>query len=175
MEVKTKEQFYTLWNRGLFGNKLRTWDRLEQFKNFNGTVSIRYKESMGLCAYNVPAIEVGLVVNEWIKKGAKSNLITLNESAPDNLLIAQGELATVCGELVFRHSDVKGKMRDAMVHDYGIKALCYLKRILFPASLDDLEELRELYPESVIELGIYSVAVGSCPHRNMVIWEVRNY
>ena len=44
-----------------------------------------------------------------------------------------------------------------------------------PSSRDDLDSLFDLYPDSAIELTTFDINVGQFPHRNTIIWEVRNY
>lgn len=58
---------------------------------------------------------------------------------------------------------------------HGIVAWQMLRYYLDPSSFSDLEVLLDNYPGHVVELGAYSTHVGLIPHRNTVVWEVRNY
>lgn len=182
MQIKYKEHFYKKWEQGSLGNKPRTWSSYTDLmkSTYEGTVSLRYKGAGGggFVAYNVPVIKVAEKIAEWKSKGAQQELITFNESAPDERLIAQGELMNGVEGLAFRYSTYKGKMRDAMAqatHVYRLQALQYIKSICMSNSYTDLLELMALYPESVIEFGAYEMPVGECRSRNVLIWEVRNY
>ncbi len=57
----------------------------------------------------------------------------------------------------------------------GLTAERLLRAKMTASSYSDLQTLLELYPSSVIELGVYATPVGELPNRNTVIWEVRNY
>ncbi len=50
-----------------------------------------------------------------------------------------------------------------------------LRRHLNENSLDDLWELIEAYPDHVIELSSLDRCIGTVPHRNGILWEVRLY
>jgi hypothetical protein len=44
-----------------------------------------------------------------------------------------------------------------------------------PSSRDDLDALFDLYPDAAVEFACFPHNLGIFPHRNTVIWEVRNY
>lgn len=60
-------------------------------------------------------------------------------------------------------------------HWAGNKARYILKHYLNENSLDDLEILLEEYTDHIVELSALDRCLGTCQHRNAVIWEVRNY
>lgn len=186
MIVETKRQAFALYHGGRFGNKLRTWDTVRDFvySNYCGLVTMRYKGTItgkAWYAYNVKSSAVADKAKEWIAQGADPMLIVLNESAPDDRLIVQGELIhTPRGYCFIRRFD-KVKMRVAMTMSNakdevtGLRALAELRRVCTGSSFDDLMELSELYPDSVIEFSVYAMCLGSCRGRNVIVWEVRNY
>lgn len=55
------------------------------------------------------------------------------------------------------------------------EARAVLARHLNANSRNDVEELLGQFPEHVIELSALNRCLGSVPHRNAVIWEVRMY
>jgi hypothetical protein len=148
MIVETKRQAFALYHGGRFGNKLRTWDTVRDFvySNYCGLVTMRYKGTItgkAWYAYNVKSSAVADKAKEWIAQGADPMLIVLNESAPDDRLILQGELIhTHRGYCLLRRFD-KVKMRVAMTLSgeadevVGITALATLRHACTGSSFDD--------------------------------------
>lgn len=180
--INNKKQMYALYEGGAFGNKLRTWDSLQDYykSTYYGTVSMRYKGKSGggWTAYNVERIAVNSIVEKWENEGADVNLIVLNESAPDDRLTIQGEVMRDFTGLYVFWSDLKTKMRIAMQQGKeakGLAAKFLLQKHLTPASYDDIMDLLDMYPDSVIEFSAYQMCLGDKRGRNAVIWECRNY
>jgi hypothetical protein len=159
-----------MYQKGLFGNRIATWTSINDFykSGYNGKVTLRDKNQQGgLCQYNVDSKDV-----------PKSDSIVINISAPDEFLLFQGEITRSKDYLYLFASCEKTKMRDALksaIGFTGLDVVRLLKMSMTPSSYDDLQDLFELYPDSIIELGVYSINVGLLPHRNTLIWEVRNY
>jgi hypothetical protein len=164
------------------------WDTLDdlQGSGYSGLVSVRYKQANSpYCRYLVPVSAVPLCIDEFSRQGASPSLFTFNESAPDDDLLIQGEVFRQNILDIAEHppyltySSAKLPMRKALQQDshhaYGIKALTILKHYLDPNSYADLEELWERFPSSVVEFSTYSRQLGIYPHRNTIIWEVRDY
>jgi hypothetical protein len=177
MEIRTKRQFYSLWRAGVLGNKPREWS-LETFKaepSPPGSVSVRELGAVGggRCEYRVKPSNVSTVVAQW-----GSPQVSINESAPDEKLILQGEILRD-GEWYLRYSTLplpmRQALRDAPRDAYGLGALSILRWALNPSTFGDIEDLLELYPDHVVEFGAYRCLVGSLPGRNAFIWEVRKY
>jgi hypothetical protein len=185
VKIKGKAEMYKLYEAGAFGNKLRTWTSTDAFlaDDYKGLVTLRYKAAAGgggWCAYDVPADKVTETVAQWVSEGADPALVAVNESAPDEKLIVQGDVGRLpeAGGFVFNHASEKTKMRIAMKnsqHSYGIEAQTLLREQLSPNSYDDVMTLLDLYPGSIVEFSAYAMNVGQLPGRNAVIWEVRNY
>lgn len=180
--VPTKEENYRLYQSGCFGNKLRTWNTLEELdcSTYRGSVVIRYKEpGSSFCRYEIPFARLRQVVSELEDFGAHRSKMTFNESAPDTLLVIQGEVARSTDHLTLYYSDLPLPMRKALkLKAYtlsGLEAIFLLRRNLFPCSYDDLQELLDLYPDSVIEFSAFSRSLGNCRNRNTIFWEIRNY
>jgi hypothetical protein len=169
-----------LYKRGLYGNKLRTWYSLSEFYSTNhaGTFTLRYSGGVGgmYCAYDIKNVKEK--ADEFISKGAQSKNFIINESAPDENLLIQGEITRNQFGYSLFYSNKKGKMRDCLkdgIQVYGLEAKMLLQNYLFPSSFDDVIELLDEYPDHAIEFGAYTMALGDCNGRNTIIWEVRKY
>ena len=182
MVVKDKKQFYQMYDKGLFGNRFRSWKSVDDFleSDFYGEVSLRYSGEYGgkFCQYNVSRDEVEEVIKQWILRGADREKIKINESAPDDDLIWQGEIMRSLDSYDLTYSYEKTKMRTALENALfmrGVNVIRLLRKTLTPCSFNDLMELFDMYPDSIIELSVYKYPIGCLSHRNAVIWEVRNY
>lgn len=184
---------FDVWQAGLFGNMLRTWNSLKEIESsgYRGTLSMRYKGDVGgkWTKYNVNIHDVAIVQQEWISQGAELGRITFNESAPDTDLVVQGEVMHCDSEkryvdkegfgLFFRYSCKPMKMRDALKtdqhHAWRLEARMLLERFLTPASYSDISELLEYFPGHSVEFSTYRYCLGNIPGRNTIFWEVRKY
>ncbi len=182
--VQNKVEMYKLWEAGALGNKIRSWSRLESITDsgYNGTISIRVKQSGGggKCAYSVKQADAPAIVKQWMSEGVPWEAITFNESAPDNLLITQGEIIQTYDRYELRYCEEKLKMRDAMKDDKakkmrGASVIYYLSTRMTPSSWEDMKDLFDLYPDAAIEFSVYDMCLGCYPGRNTIIWEVRDY
>lgn len=180
MDISTKSINYNLYKRGLYGNKLRTWYSLNEYikSGYNNTVTLRYSGVGGgmYCAYNI--INPKLKIEEFVKQGANRDLFIINESAPDENLLIQGEITKDYRGYNLFFSLEKGKMRDCLkngIQTNGLKSKIILQKYLFPNSYNDIMELIELYPNHIIEFSSYEFKLGDCQNRNTIIWEIRNY
>ena len=174
--IDTKEKFYALWEKGLLGNKPRTWTSREALASsgFTGTVSARTRGAGpgGKAVYRLSVLDALAASTDWLD-------VTFNESAPDELLLLQGEVARLSCGLYLHYDTTPGlKMREAMKvakDAYRVVALLLLRSYLWPSSFEDLAELLDAYPEHVIEFSAHGCATGCYPHRNTLVWEVRRY
>jgi hypothetical protein len=187
--VLTKRQNYSLWQGGAFGNKLRAWRTVEEWRDsgFAGRVVLRMVEGgKGPCRYNLLPDEVESVVHDWITMGITSDQIMVNEAAPDHDVILQGEylndiyaLDGKVGWGYFRYSRHRSQMRDALAAasevSHGLRSDLLLKLAMTPSSYDDWNGLIERYPGHVLEVSIYDRCLGDIPGRNSLVWEVRRY
>lgn len=186
MEIRTKAEFYRLWEAGVLGNKLRTW-RDPQAAQASGvpTVGIRYADPRGGGTPKFTICEnpgIPAMWDEWLREGYDHRGMVVCEAAPDLLATIQGE---VCRDVWGWHGllgRVTGgkRMRDSMRDGdlkpcHGVQVLDLLHRFMDPSSRDDLEGLLEIYPAATVEFTCYSVDVGFLPNRNTIFWEVRNY
>lgn len=155
--------------------------------------------------YGVPADGIQAALGELQTVGIHASDIWFNESAPDDHLLLQGEYTDIerPGYVVDRYlmySRAKTQMKKALAlplaidlyipghlnwsheahcqfrhESEGLRTDLLLQSVMNANSWDDFCELRLLYPQHVIEFSVYDHCVGDCPHRNTLIWEVRDY
>ena len=184
MKITTKKEMYTLYERGMFGNKLRTWDPFTtaygRLKD-EDKVCVRYKKPGNKWTlFNVSFLDAVRAIGKFvIEEGAKVELFTLNEVGQDEKIILQGEVMHSVRGIELTYSQQPSIMhRHAMKqakHADGLEAVCYLRALLSNDSYEDLMALLDTYEDAVIEFTAYAVDVGTCKWRNTVVWEVRNY
>ena len=181
MILKNKVDSYAIYQQGGFGNKLRTWSDYEEFAqtDFNGLVCLRYKEPAShYCRYNVPAAEVPDMIANLVKQGADYRKLVISEMAPDDDLLFQGEVMRSPNYYNFFYSREPLPMREALKRGVQIQGLAVVQMFregMSPSSFEDFQALMDLYPDSVVELSVYSKDIGFIPGRNTIVWEVRNY
>jgi hypothetical protein len=180
----TKTENDKFFQRGFYGNKLRTWGSFEEWQAsaYPGHVSIRYKEPQSpWCRYNVTPDHVPVWLQQFRAEGAVMEKFIFGEMAPDERLTIQGELHRSEKGLELFCSVFKGRMREALTNANGAVtftgagALAVLQTYLTGSSYSDLEELLEFFPDHVIEFSTYEMCLGSCRGRNSIVWEVRAY
>lgn len=181
--IKTKKQFYELYESGFFGNKPKTWRNLEEIEKsgYKGTLTIRSKVGMARkkVKYLVPVENVKKELEELKSLGFPESDFSFSQYVPDDKLTIQGELMLSDKGLYLLYSQLKTQMNTALKEESkqaeGLQALFLLKKYLNPQSLEDLNALLELYPDSIIEFSAYECNLGNLKGRNTLIWEVRNY
>jgi hypothetical protein len=181
--IKYKGEFYELFNKGFFGNKVDTANSYEEIikKAWKGTVSIRSSGSGTARAlvYNFPIKNIPEEIEKRNKLGFDISKLSFSLTPPDDKLRIQGEIIRTERGIFVLYSTVKKPMnlslKDKEKIADGLEALKLLEENLFPVSLEDIYELLDLFPNDVIEFSSYDVCVGNLPHRNTIIWEVRGY
>lgn len=181
--INSKTEYFRLWENGLIGNTLKVWGSIADIKEegYKGQLSARVKRATGggFYRYNIKNVaEAEQTVAEWVATGIPENQIYFNESAPDQFLIMQGEIMRSTDYYDLTYSREQIKMRDAMRSAKtmkGVSVVSYLETIMTPSSYEDIKDLFEIFPDSVIEFGVYQHCLGKLPSRNCLIWEVRNY
>lgn len=193
-EIRSKQQFFSLWEAGVLGNRTRLWrDPLAAWywgRDTNlssetmpddlpeiGFREIRKGAGAGKWE-KVPWHRVLVTADQWRAEGRK---FVMDDGAPDSKRTLQGEICRTyrglegyldtVGQLPMRPAMAAGHMR----HCTGATVLALLDRFMDPSSRDDLDALLELYPNATIEFSCFSVNVGVFPGRNTLFWETRNY
>jgi hypothetical protein len=186
--VPTKAIFYRLYEQGAFGNKPLTFASMDDLlaSGFTGKVGLRYGGKMPGAQYpkyceSVTVPEAVALAALWETLGADKACISCiaAQGIDDECVLMQGEVQRSEYGLLLYYSTERARMRPALAKSgqqvHGLTAQILLKRHLWPTSYDDVMELLDEYPSSVIECTAYSQAVGNCRNRNTIIWEVRNY
>ena len=186
----TKKQNYRLWQGGEFGNKLRAWRTVREWRDggFVGSVVLRtlLPWGSGPVCYNLRPEDVDGVVREWLSLGIPIDAIMVNEAAPNASVVLQGEyLNDVFSQgkdatwAYFYCSRARKQMRDALFEQsevvVGWRADEMLRREMTPSSYEDWQLLLDRYPGHVLEVSIYGHCLGDIPGRNALVWEVRRY
>jgi hypothetical protein len=192
--IFNKKQNYDLWQGGAFGNKLRAWRSITEWRLSGGHTDLAHvkvalrvlREGGGPCRYNLEAHEVDSVAMNWMDHNhVLWHQIMVNEMAPPTEIL-QGEylndIYAIDGETrwgYFLHSRMRAPMRDALRCEsavaHGLRADLLLREAMTPASYDDWQLLLERYPGHVLEVSIFENCLGDCPGRNALVWEVRRY
>lgn len=183
--IDNKAECYLLYNAGFFGNKALAWNSYEEIldSGWKGKICIRNRgmNRMGRARviYNVDLIDVPKIIDRFEKAEISKDNLGFNQSMPDKHLIIQGEvMRTHLGLSLWyttKKEPMNGALKNESLYAEGLRAKLLLENNMFPSSYSDLEDLLELFPESAIEFSTYDISVGDIPHRNTVIWEVRNY
>jgi hypothetical protein len=177
MVIHNKHEFYRRSRSGQLGNTLRSWVTAQDLvqSNYTGLIGIRSIGSTG----GGPFLS-RLTVSEAVEKSKTwPTKYIFSEVAPDHKLLLQGELARLVGGLYMSYNTTPNlNLREGMLvakHSHSLHTKLLLENNLTPSALDDLYELLDLCPDAVIEFTAYDCNLGVLPHRNAIIWEVRNY
>ena len=183
--ILCKRDNHRVWTSGGLGNRLRVWT-LDAYlaSSFGGRVTLRYLGGAGggPCLYDLRRGDVPGAVDRLLREGWRRELLTVNEGAPDDAILVQGEyLNDVLPGAVegFAFSRVRLKMRDALRESReewtGLRGRFLLRSLMTPSSWADYDALLSLYPGHVLEVSVYSRNLGDRPGRNALVWEVRRY
>lgn len=173
---------YDLYRRGLFGNRLRVWFNFQEFldSGFVGTVGLRYrKQTLNAPTQRMHSSEVEGALQALEHQGWDSSAFAICETDEGHDRHFYGEVAKSERYMDLTYTTVNKTSRLALkeetLHASGLKALYLLKTYMDSCSFEDIMTLQETYPDSIIEFTVYKDDLGNCPHRNTIIWEVRNY
>lgn len=180
-QIRTKAEFFQLWEAGLLGNRLRIWrDPAVALQEGADVVGLREVGRGGGGAY-APATRATLaaVCQEWRAAGRE---FMICEAAPDHRATIQGEVCRTVGGLGGLLGRVVGgkRMRDSLRDGdlkpvRGAQVQAILATYMDPSSRDDLEALLDRYDGATVEFTCYELNVGMLRGRNTIFWEVRNY
>lgn len=189
--ITSKKQNYRLWQAGAFGNKLRAWRTVDEWRasGFTGQIVLRTLMNVGgsgRCFYGLSPDQIEDHVSRLLGSGVALDDIMINESAPDDTMILQGEylndIAVVDDKVLwgwFLHSRARLQMRKALANAperaHGLRADLLLRMAMTPSSYEDWRDLLDRYPGHALEVSIYDRCLGDVPGRNALVWEVRRY
>jgi hypothetical protein len=183
-------QNYRLWQDGVYGNKLRAWRSVVEWSSsgYAGLVGLRMLTGWnGLCRLDLQPHQIEEAVEKWVRLGLPRDNIMINETAPAQAAVLQGEYLNDLRQMrdgsvtwgYFLHSRERQHMREALLaHSEvttGLRSDLMLRGAMTPASHDDWLGLLEQFPGHVLEVSIYDRCLGDQSGRNALVWEVRQY
>ncbi|MCK4650196.1 hypothetical protein KAT36_03100 [Candidatus Pacearchaeota archaeon] len=188
-KIKTKEIFYTLYNKGLLGNRPKIWKNIEKIHKSNWekkyTIRIAVPGHKGI--YNIPKEQLQEKINELKLQGIKEEHISFNQSMPDYKIKIQGEIMEITEEeskgfppgIYLTYNTIKKAMKEGFeeetLHAKDNEVIELLKKHLSPNSQLEIQNLINNFPNHAIEFSAYEMHIGDLPQRNTIIWEVRAY
>jgi len=180
MIIRSKRQFFELWEAGVLGNRTNLWHDPEVVLA-SGAPEIGFRElgfAGGGAWEKVPIDRFLETYQRWRDAGRR---FVMDDGCPDWCRTLQGEIGRTyrglegwldtVGQLPMRPAAAAGHMRPCS----GATTLALLHRFMDPVSLDDLWALLDVYPDATIEFSCFAVDVGVFPNRNTLFWETRNY
>ena len=181
-KLRNKRDFLAAQAAGLTGNHLQTWATVTEYQasDFRRQVGLRSRiVGSRLNRFYIWPHEMDDALAEAVSLDISIDSLYVNESPPQpEHVIIQGEVTRNEHGLYIFYSTAGEVMRVALktaVAVTGLKAKAILEYHMPAADLDDLYDIMDSYPESVIEFTIYDSKVGKIPNRRCLIWEVRNY
>lgn len=171
MYVKNKREYYNLEKKHLLGNTLRTWYGLDAYIASNCPCNVGFR------SYNTNGLFIPKVDLEALQMLRLEGLDGIfSEKPDDSRLLLQGHIES---DFSLYYSIEKNKtlreVENSLLCMHGLQSREVLKYHLTTASYEDLCELFELYPDSIIEFSVFDYCLGWAKGRNAIIWEVRNY
>jgi|APSaa5957512535_1039671.scaffolds.fasta_scaffold69000_3 hypothetical protein len=188
-KIKSKEIFYILYNKGVLGNRPKTWNSIEEINqsNWAGKYTIRIAVPGHKGMYNIPKETLQEKINNLKSQGIEEKHIVFNQSMPDHKIKIQGEIIEITTEesngfpagIYLTYSTVKDTMKEGLkkqtLHAKDNEAIVLLKKHLNPNSQLEIQNLINNFPNHVVEFSVYENNIGDLPERNTIIWEVRSY
>jgi hypothetical protein len=180
MKIRSKREFFELWEAGMLGNRPPLWRRVEDIPAAIERVGFREIGRAGGGKWTlVSRVDAERECEQWRREGR--NFI-MDGSVPNHASVLQGEVARTYrgleSFLAIGHAlpPMRLSMREGLHRDYGGAVTLHLvQRFMDPASQDDLHALLDLYPDATIEFTAFSLDTGVIPGRNTIFWETRDY
>lgn len=183
--VTNKQAMYRMLAAGSFGNTIAQffdvdeWEKSDDCRRFP-VWGVRTQVPGGPCRLNCPREEVRETAERPEYRAAGVN-ISMMIGATYPVTLWADVYDSPAGVLVYgvEYPPTGGSWRALMPimgrHYEGVAARMLLKRHLNPNSLADVEAVFERWPGHVLELSAVEACIGVVPHRNHVVWELRNY
>lgn len=185
MKIKSKAQMFDLLQRDIFGNHfiyepVRQWIQKTQIFPLKGRYSLRFGLQKGApWKYRLSLLDVGYELSHLPEGLSLEDIMITVDPEETTIPILQGEFSILdTGPYLYCSKSpevMRVALEQAPEHYSGLSAKLILEHFLDPSSYDDLMAVAYNYPDHMIEFGCYNQDVGVIPHRNTVIWEVRNY
>jgi len=192
LKIDTKKESLRLAREGFFGNRLLSWENLEEFLSFlkdhqefeSKDFSLRTASKPGrlypnYCGFT-SAKEIEELAKLWVRDyGCSLSEIQVYEAAPKDSSVLQGEFynSYQLYDLTYSLNPLplmREAFKDNVLYSSGLKAYYLLKSKMDLDSWENFSELLNLFPDSVFEFTVFDRELGS--HlTNTIIWEIRNY
>jgi hypothetical protein len=186
MMIRDKADMYRRLAAGELGNTLPQWFDADKWRRENPHPlpfwGVRTLSPGGPCRLNCPAAEVPATFREFEALGFRAQISAMVDrvanvmlwadiwDSPAGLVVYGIEYPDTAGGWTWRNSmPTRGR------HWQGTAAKLILSKHLNPNSLADLESLFAGLPGHVCEVSAVDRCYGTVPHRNAIVWEVRNY
>jgi hypothetical protein len=187
--ILTKRRNYELCFAGAYGNRVRQWGSIEEWRASGFTEPVAMRVALqaggGPKAFHVLPERVEEQARLWGLQGIPREAIRLGEMV-DGLRVLQGQylndIYEIDGEArwgAFLCTFATGAMPIALKENrasyWGLRADLLIQSRMTPSSYADWRELLDRYPKHVLEFSIWESCIGDTPGRNAVVWEVRRY
>jgi len=181
MEVGSKRKFYELWHAGVLGNRPATWRSVEEAVRSGHTrFGIREVGKTGGGKFQI-VYGTDALIEEMRRWRLENRAFSIDGGVLNETVLLQGEMCRTTRGLegmfaVRSGTDIREAFRRGLFKPKrGLEVYALLQHFMDPSSRDDIDAIWDLFPESVIEFACFPENVGVLPHRNTIIWEVRNY
>lgn len=178
--VGSKAEFYRLWKLGVLGNRPQTFETADEAYD-SGSPLVGFREVGAAGGGHFEVVEHWAVLataKNWQREGRR---FSLDGGVRNDLVTLQGEVCRTFRGLeayvaVRSGLNMREAMKAGLLRPVSGSAFRDLQQTFMdPSSIDDINDLLDLYPSATIEFACYPMDVGVIPNRNTLIWEVRDY
>lgn len=180
MKVRDKVTMYRMLGEGAFGNTIRQWVDLDDWKATNTGEALWGVRSMtpgGPCRLYCPIDEVEATALAFLAQGHRPQFSVMVDALMRVLLWADVWDSPTGLRVYGVENPPKGlSWREGMKRGIqwdGVRGLMMLAQHLNASSLEDLWAVLDRFPGHVVELSAVSRCYGTVPGRNGIVWEVR--
>lgn len=187
--VTNKSQMYRMLSAGAFGNTIRQYFDLDVWQSGEeadriATWGVRTLTPGGPCRLNCPNHEVPKTALEFMGAGHRVNISMMVDRVATVtawLEVWDSSTGLVVEGIEYPDTEDGWTWRNSMPmpsrrqHWTGTAARLVLAKHLNANSRDDLGALLSRCPDHIVELSALDRCLGTVPHRNAVVWEVRAY
>lgn len=187
--ITSKRVMYELLAAGKLGNTIPQFFSLREWVDHPHTCKyqwwgVRSLTPGGPCRLNCPANDVPDTVWRFEKAGHKVNVSLMIDKfctvtawlelwdSPTGLVVEGIEYPDTVGGWTWRNSMPDPERRKRWE---GVAARMVLRRHLNENSLSDVTDLLEKYPDHILEISTVDRCIGTVPHRDHIVWEIRRY
>jgi hypothetical protein len=180
MEIRSKVEFYRLWQAGCLGNRTRlTTDVQEALSWGSKEVGFREVGKSGGGAWEKVKSTTSAVSGTYYSWKFLGRNFIMDDSVPNDKQTFMGEVCRSYrgweGLLGITEEPMRPAIRKGLLKPMkGAVVPHLLRTYMDPSSLDDLYDILDLYPDATVEFSCFSVPVGVL-QRPTMFWEVRNY